>query len=200
MMILKQIKDMYNESGLWLTATEISVIGDWSTLDNLTALDRRIYDKFSEKYLSSYLQKLTNEEITQRVVRYINSIEYELDTLYQSTQEEYDPISNYDMTETGSDSTSSTAGGSTTSFSTTYDDSSTERETGKNTTSGNTSESFSHSLTRKGNIGVTSTQQLLQSQRDIARFDFIGYVADKIISEYTAALYNPIAADMEVII
>jgi len=199
-MVLKKIKDLYNGAGHWLTATGITLIGDWTSLDNTEDLDNRIYDKFSEKYLAAYLQDLTKEEITQRVVNYVNSNVYEFDTLYHSTTAEYDPISNYDMTETGRDETRSNASGDTTSYSTTYDDSSTERETGKTSTSGNTADTLIHSLQRSGNIGVTTSQQMLQSERDIAKFDFIGYIAEKIITEYTTSLYHPLTADMEVLI
>ena len=199
-MVLKKIKDLYNNAGHWLTASGITLIGDWTDLTTVQALDNRIYDKYGEKYLAAYLQTLPESEITQRVVNYVNSIVYELDTLAASTKQEYDPISNYDMTETGSDVTSSNASGNTTSFSTTYDDSTTERETGKTSTSGNTSDTLTHALQRSGNIGVTSSQQLLQSERDIAKFDFIGYVAEKIITEYTTSLYHPLEADMEVLI
>lgn len=197
---LKKIKDLYNDLGLWLTATEITVIGDWSTLDNMTALDYRIYDCFSEKYIAEYIQDLTADQITQRVVRYINSIVYELNTLYASTQQEYNPIENYKMSEEGSDETSGEASGETTSYSTTYDDSSTDRKTGKTETGGENSETVTHSLTRSGNIGVTTSQQMLLSERDVAKFDFIGYVAEKIASNFTTALYNPLEADMEVLI
>lgn len=199
-MVLKKIKDLYNASGAWLAATGITLIGDWTDLATVQALDNRIYDKYGEKYLAAYLQSLPASEITQRVVNYVNSIVYELDTLAASTEQEYNPISNYDMTETGKDETRSNASGDTTSFSTTYDDSTTERETGKTSTQGNTSEAFIHSLQRSGNIGVTTSQQMLQSERDIAKFDFIGYVAEKIITEYTTSLYHPMEADMEVLI
>lgn len=199
-MVLKKIKDLYNNSGKWLSAEGVSISGDWTADGNVSVLDNRVFDKFSEKYMAAYLQTLTASEITQRVANYLNSIIYELDTLYNSTTAEYDPISNYDMTETGRDETRSNASGNTTSFSTTYDDSTTERETGKTSTSGNTADTLMHSLQRSGNIGVTSSQQLLQSERDIAKFDFIGYVAEKIITEYTTSLYHPLEADMEVLI
>ena len=199
-MVLKKIKDLYNGAGAWLAATGITLIGDWTDLATVQALDNRIYDKYGEKYLAAYLQELPASEITQRVVNYVNSIVYELDTLAASTEQEYNPISNYDMTETGRDETRSNASGNTTSYSTTYDDSSTERETGKTSTSGNTADTLIHSLQRSGNIGVTTSQQMLQSERDIAKFDFIGYVAEKIITEYTTSLYHPLEADMEVFI
>lgn len=199
-MVLKKIKDLYNNSGKWLSAEGVSISGDWTADGNVSVLDNRVFDKFSEKYMSAYLQTLNASEITQRVANYLNSIVYELDTLYNSTTAEYNPISNYDMTESGRDETRSNASGDTTSFSTTYDDSSTERETGKTSTSGNTADTLIHSLQRSGNIGITTSQQMLQSERDIAKFDFIGYVAEKIITEYTTSLYHPLEADMEVLI
>lgn len=199
-MILKKIKDLYNNSGKWLSAEGVSISGDWTADGNVSALDNRVFDKFSEKYMAAYLQNLNASEITQRVADYLNSIVYELDTLYNSTTAEYNPISNYDMTESGRDVTRSNASGGTTSYATTYDDSSTERETGKTSTSGNTADTLIHSLQRSGNIGVTTSQQMLQSERDIAKFDFIAYVAEKIISEYTTSLYHPLEADMEVLI
>ena len=199
-MVLKKIKDLYNNSGQWLSAEGVTISGDWTTGGNISVLDNRIFDKFSEKHMAAYLQNLTASEITQRVANYLNSIVYELDTLYNSTTAEYNPISNYDMTETGRDETRSNASGDSTSYSTTYDDSTTERETGKTSTSGNTSDTLIHSLQRSGNIGITTSQQMLQSERDIAKFDFIGYAAEKIITEYTTSLYHPLEADMEVII
>jgi len=199
-MTMKKIKDLYNLSGKWLSAEGVSISGEWTSDGNVSVLDNRIFDKFSEKYFAAYLQELTGAEITQRVVNYLNSIVYELDTLYNSTTAEYNPISNYDMTESGRDETRSSASGDSTSYSTTYDDSSTERETGKTSTSGSTADTIIHSLQRSGNIGITTSQQMLQSERDIAKFDFIGYVAEKIITEYTTSLYHPLAADLEVLI
>lgn len=199
-MTLKKIKDLYNGAGDWLTATGITLIGEWTDFGNTQALDSRIYNNFSEKYLSAHLQSLEKSEITQRVVDYINSIVYELDTLYNSTQLDYNPISNYDMTETGRDETRSTASGDSTSFATTYDDSTTDRKTGKTSTTGSTNEAFIHNFSRSGNVGVTTSQQMLMSERDVAKFDFIGYVAEKIATEFTTSLYDPIGADWEVFI
>ena len=36
----------------------------------------------------------------------------------------------------------------------------------------------SHNARLRGNIGVTTSQQMLQSERDIVQFDFIGHVAN----------------------
>lgn len=196
----KRIKDLYDEHGEWLSVSQVLLIGDWTTYSNVKKLDDRIYEAFSEKVIALHLQDLTLSEITDRVAKYVNSIVYETETLYNTTQQSYNPISNYDMTESGRDETRSSASGDSTSFSTTYDDSETDRKTGKTSTSGSTNEAFIHSLSRSGNIGVTTTQQMLQSEREVAEFDFYGYVAQKIIENFTTSLYFPIYSEMEMIL
>lgn len=46
-----------------------------------------------------------------------------------------------------------------------------------------------HKFTRSGNIGVTTSQQMLESERDIAMFNFIGIVAHDIIKSICICLY-----------
>lgn len=46
-----------------------------------------------------------------------------------------------------------------------------------------------HTLTRSGNIGVTTSQQMLESERDIALFNFIGIVAHDIIKSICICIY-----------
>lgn len=46
-----------------------------------------------------------------------------------------------------------------------------------------------HKLTRSGNIGVTTNQQMLESERDIAMFNFIGIVAHDIIKSICICIY-----------
>lgn len=195
---MKQIKDMY-VNGKWLTLTSITLIGDWTTLTNTVALDSRIYDCFSEKYLCKLYQGLTDTEINKRVADYINSLVYELDGLYKSTQLTYNPIENYNMTEGGSDTVYSNAGGSTTNSSTSYD-STTQKETDKSVTAGSSSDTTYHDFQRSGNIGVTSSQDLIKAQRDVVEFDFIGYVAEKVIEHCTIASYYPFEDEREVIL
>ena len=47
-----------------------------------------------------------------------------------------------------------------------------------------------HKLTRSGNIGVTTSQQMLESERDIALFNFIGIVAHDIIKSICICIYQ----------
>lgn len=46
-----------------------------------------------------------------------------------------------------------------------------------------------HKLTRSGNVGVTTSQQMLESERDIAMFNFIGIVAHDIIKSICICIY-----------
>lgn len=46
-----------------------------------------------------------------------------------------------------------------------------------------------HKLTRHGNIGVTTSQQMLQSEREVAMFNFIGIVAHDIVKSICICIY-----------
>ena len=46
-----------------------------------------------------------------------------------------------------------------------------------------------HEFKRTGNIGVTTSQQMLESERDIAMFNFIGIVAHDIIKSICICIY-----------
>ena len=46
-----------------------------------------------------------------------------------------------------------------------------------------------HKFTRSGNIGVTTSQQMLESERDIAMFNFIGIIAHDIIKSICICIY-----------
>lgn len=61
------------------------------------------------------------------------------------------------------------------------------------TISGNDSsivnDTLTHNLTRTGNIGVTTSQQMIESERQVALFDFVKIVAHDIIKTICIALY-----------
>lgn len=136
--------------------------------------------------------------------------------LYDTTQYEYDPIANYDRKEhvvettegstTGSSSgeSSSTSSGSssTTSKKTAYnsnafaDSGKTESEgqqTDSSSDSAETSQERSDSRTLdstvRGNIGVTTTQQMIQSQRDVVQFNVIDHIIHDFITRFCVMVY-----------
>ena len=61
---------------------------------------------------------------------------------------------------------------------------------GDRTDTSNSSTSTTHTFTRSGNIGVTTSQQMLQSERDIAMFNFMAIVAHDIIKLITICIYD----------
>lgn len=95
--------------------------------------------------------------------------------LVSTTQYTYNPIENYSMTEEGTDteSTEATANGSGTvqNKQATYRSDGSEYPENSSTTA-NSSESSGtstrkHNIKRSGNIGVTTSQQMIQSERDL---------------------------------
>lgn len=197
---MKKLKDLFNDSHKWIsTIAAILAVGDWSTVSNAEALDARLYDFYGEKVLDYSFQNKTNAEINASVTAFINSQVYKLDGLFHTTDQTYNPIENYNMQESGRDETRSTSGGSTTDYSTSYA-STTEAETGKSEASGSSNTALIHSFSRSGNIGVTTTQQMLQAEREVSDFDFIGYLAELIVTNYTTSEYFPVSDMLEVIL
>ena len=60
---------------------------------------------------------------------------------------------------------------------------------GDRTDTSNSSTSTTHTFTRSGNIGVTTSQQMLQSERDIAMFNFVSIVAHDIVKLIAICIY-----------
>lgn len=60
-------------------------------------------------------------------------------------------------------------------------------------TAGNTNETGNlnrgRRLTEQGNIGVTATQELIQAQRDLVKFDLYGMIADSFKHEFCVMIY-----------
>lgn len=56
-------------------------------------------------------------------------------------------------------------------------------------TNGNESEAFTHTSHLFGNIGITSSQQLLQSELDVQRFNIYSNIADLFIDEFCIPVY-----------
>ena len=124
---------------------------------------------------------------------------YKWKTLQGTTTLEYNPIENYDRQEEWSDEEASTseAGGNT---STTGNN--TEKRKGfeggdlvetagangsssaQTTSAGSSSRKSQHSGRTHGNIGVTTSQQMLQSERDVADFSIYDVIAKDFAQEF----------------
>lgn len=147
------------------------------------------------------------------ITLYGKSHKYEYDKLVDTLSLEYNPIENYSMTEKGKDTrtpditqtnkgkntntvgidTSITIGKTTFDKSDSFINDTKTTNAGTNTdtqdinttvtTEGN--ETTAHELTRSGNIGVTTSQQMIESERKLAMFSvvdiFVKAIADIIL-------------------
>lgn len=147
------------------------------------------------------------------IALYGKSHKYEYDKLVDTLSLEYNPIENYSMTEKGTDTrtpnitqtnkgvntntvgvdTSITTGKTTFDKSDSFINDTKTTNTGTNTdtqdinttvtTAGN--EKTVHEFTRSGNIGVTTAQQMIESERQLAMFSvidlFVKAIADIIL-------------------
>lgn len=133
----------------------------------------------------------TMEDLTYLISSAISIYSYKWDKLYKTLSLEYDPIANvdaeiietHDIASRHSSDTFGAQDGTSTSGQSPYDNDEL-RNVAKNHT---TSEEFENShdedayideitTTRKGNIGVTSTQQLIEAERNVAIFKYLDIV------------------------
>lgn len=189
---MKKLIDIFvndeHDNPVLISAIAFPETATWDDITVTKAIDERIRLCFSEKPISPAFQSMDKLDILQAMGDFLSGKEYELNGLYESTQYEYDPIANYDMTETSRDEDRATTSGSSTESSTSFD-STTPKDTGKTESSGSANNTNIHTLQRSGNIGVTSSQQLIEAQRGVLTFDFIQYVADLINNNFCAAYW-----------
>ena len=153
------------------------------------------------------------KQASDYIALYGKSHKYEYDKLVDTLSLEYNPIENYSMTEKGTDTrtpnitqtnkgvntntvgvdTSITTGKTTFDKSDSFINDTKTTNTGTNTdtqdinttvtTAGN--EKIVHEFTRSGNIGVTTSQQMIESERQLAMFSvvdlFVKAIADIIL-------------------
>lgn len=183
---------------------DIEYFGNISGAKNISPLVKRLLDG---------AHTLTSEQIAKlaRVVYTINSVNWNRE--YATINLEYNPINNYDMTEESTETkdrdaqqnNTGTQGVVSTSTETTgvygFNSSSavnsdTTSNSENNTRTDNLSQTLSddetttNELHRSGNIGVTTTQQMLESERNLYLWNFFYKVVfpsvDKVL---TSPLY-----------
>ena len=250
--LLQDVFDDWMTNGIFNALQSLGV--PWEQEDIASSLDLSYFGNISgEKRISPLVFKLLNkdnasvlssERISQLALTIFNINIWNWKKEYETLSYEYDPISNYDMTETGSDSTirsqtknntgtqgithtgtettlhtgtetntqsaysqngifgfnsaeavgaDSTSGSGTDTRTDNLSDARTDNLT--DTRTDNLSESVSgsegltHSLHRTGNIGVTSSQQLIEAQRQVALWNYFYEVVfpsvDKVLTIQT---------------
>jgi hypothetical protein len=186
----KKINDMF--VGLQYTdwINQLNLSGNWAILTNTTKVDWILKVEYRDKYLAEEFQEMDNADINVFVQKFLDSKASVLDKLYATTNFTYNPIENYNMIESGTDSGTSGATASSQDKGTSYN-SSTPNLIDSNSSNSSAHSSSNHSLTRAGNIGVTTTQQMIEQERNIAEYDFLHYVAELIVNQFTQSLYDP---------
>lgn len=194
MQTMKKLIDIFvndeHDNPVLISAIAFPETATWDDITVTKAIDERIRLCFSEKPISPAFQSMDKLEIIQAMGDFLSGKEYELNGLYETTQFEYDPIANYDMTESSRDEDRATTSGDSTESSTSFD-STTQKDVGKTVSSGTANNTNIHTLQRSGNIGVTSSQQLIEAQRGVLTFDFIQYVADLINENFCSSFWIP---------
>ena len=105
---------------------------------------------------------------------------------------EYNPIENYDrMEESKSDSSGSSSGSTTKTASATSYNSDDFADTAKNVTGGNNQNVSTGSYKSRvhGNIGVTTTQQMIEQERRSVEFCMTEYIINDFISRFCVGVY-----------
>lgn len=218
----------------------------WKGENVADSLDRLYENRSGDKEISRIVSNhLNNGAVTVNgrsviALSLLIMYKHQWERLYETLSAEYDPIANYDMTETESGTNSaerdnSNSGTHTETGTRTYTDSGTVTDSGaantetgvygfnstnavasdtadnttsnqetrnltrletpnisesdSGTSSGTESGEFSRTLTRKGNIGVTTSQQLLQSEISLWQWSFFNQVFEDIDKILTLQVY-----------
>lgn len=137
---------------------------------------------------------------------------YTFDKWQRATEIEYNPLDNYDRHEEYTDVKKSAENGKFASKSTTVDDGTNENKKsaydadtyqpyeqdkidntqtidGSGNNSTDRDETIKHTAHLYGNIGVTTSQQMLQSEYDIAAWNIYEHIADIFMTELTLCIY-----------
>ena len=108
--------------------------------------------------------------------------------LYDSTQFDYDPIANVDATEFrqryGVNGGTVTTEGQTAAY-----NSATYQPEAKTTVTPNTNWNDADTLTRKGNIGVMSTQTLIKEQREVVNYNVYDVITNSFKETFCLGVY-----------
>lgn len=200
-MILKKINeivDIFTDStaGIFHALKSIATGESFDWLNNDEYLDMDYYVSHSgEKYASKfYITMLEhNKNITYIANVIFNRFSEKWKHIYDAMMKEYNPLENYSMVEDENVNTdiTNTSNGSSNVFG--FNTQSVDGvPDGKNEVSNTTSGKFKDNyrqLKRSGNIGVTTSQQMLESELEIRKNIFIETVMNDIDSIMCLKIY-----------
>lgn len=112
--------------------------------------------------------------------------------LAKTLEYDYDPIANYDRNEEWTDTAHGTTNASGTADGYTYGFNSEEKARSQSTedkSKGATNTEQRHTGRVKGNIGVTSTQELIRQQREAVRYNIYKEISQSFKNEFCLMVY-----------
>lgn len=163
-------------------------------------------DTITIKYSNLKLRVTSSETIKSICNSIYRMFAYKYEKLYNTLSLEYNPIENYSMIETSKSSKTINKGEAKTTNTTGSQNGTTENQVvpyetnvynNESKTINNSSERTDiliedskidseeeeHELTRSGNIGVTTSQQMIESERNVAFFSLYELIAKDIMKE-----------------
>ena len=207
------INDLYK----YAVNENVNLLGNVSSFDfmkeytdNAEMLDFNINHDYENYVLLTSQKEVQNayQEFVKLVKSHLLLNSYKYSRLYKTTLLEYNPIENYSMTESGTDTrtpnittTDTTNIGAQANSTTSTDsvspyDSQSFTDSNKTVVSENNgaredsntktesgTETTKHDFKRSGNIGVTTSQQMLESERKVVNFTFLKIVFHNIIND-----------------
>lgn len=188
MIRLKETNNDPSTAGIFHT---IQALGKFAWLDGGT-LDIEYYlQRSGEKYISPLMACATSLDVVAKIIvaKFADKWNRLYDAFITTT---YNPIDNYSMTESEKTATKIKVNSSGTAG--TYGfNSDTAVPTGKSDTEtiseGNADDNIRTS-TRTGNIGVTTSQQMLNSEIELRRWSFYEMLFDDVDSLCTLSVYD----------
>ena len=195
----------------------------FSGVEDITLDVESLYPELSEEERSNLgVFKITKQEIIQNILAECAELEViypdpavmkDMITLwarserlswarlFRTTILSYDPIANYDRSETWTNTetrdltrNNSVEENERLQFAAGYN-SATLQPTGKETASGSTTDTdsgtvtYEHSAHISGNIGVTTTQQMIAAEREILQFNILDYIANRFKQRFCLLVY-----------
>ena len=189
----KKIRELFKNDADGGIFQRIQRMGFFSWLTESMASDfdtEYIYLRSGDKSISPLLEHSALDKVASIIVMKFGD---KWNRLYDAfITSVYNPIENYSMTET--EKTNSkvkvTSSGKSGTYGFNSDNSVPTGESSTETTSEGNANDNNRALTRSGNIGVTTSQQMLQSELDLRKWNFANMLYDDVDSICCLCLYD----------
>jgi hypothetical protein len=189
-MKIKELFENDTDGGIFHRIQKIGFFS-WLTEDMAGDLDTEyIYLRSGDKSISPLLEHTPLDKVSSIIVTKFGD---KWNRLYDAfITQTYNPLDNYSMTET--EKTNSkvkvTSSGTAGTYGFNSDNSVPTGESSTETTSEGNADDNNRELTRSGNIGVTTSQQMLQSELDLRKWNFANMLYDDVDSICCLCIYD----------